>query len=386
MPIAVGHDDSRVDTDVLIVGAGLGAAAAARGLLKAGFRVALVPGVGCSRSPHVDGGLVDAELVASVFGAGAPLGEPVDRQVAIRALSPGQVERGATVMVEPRNSYRRQQLERWALRGVVEGGGIFLEGFVEGKVFPGRDDSVVLTSERGDREIHANVIALCEGADPRIGMRLHLRPDYGPEDQVHFARTVFHGEPPDLLRRGLWRTSWGMPVEVSLNPQSDGTLVSVVTRIENVMRSGRSSKDALEDMLASAAFRFLDVTGERGDTGMELVPLRPHHRGMKFVHDRLLMGLDSSGVIDPRRPDRADLTIRAGQRLAACLVEGTLALDEWQESASGFVHDVLAPPSAYHDDKETGFLEEGPARMADRLAGRITTFLRRGQRTSTSTG
>jgi hypothetical protein len=174
-----------------------------------------------------------------------------------------------------------------------------------------------------------------------------------------------------------------MPIEVSLIPQSDGTLVSVSTRIENVMRSSRSSKDALEDMLASAAFGFLDVAGERGDTGMELVALRPRHRGMHFVHDRVLMGLDASGVIDPRRPDRADLTIRAGQHLAACLVERELALDEWQTSATRFVRDALVPPSAYHDDKRTGYLEEGPAHVVGNVAARLAGLVRRGSRVTT---
>ena len=373
---------SGVETDVLVVGSGLGATAVARGVVQAGYRVVLVPGVGRTRSAHIDGGLVDAAVVESLFGQGAPLGAPVDQEITFRPVSPARFESDPPQGIASRRRYARQELESWAMQRVVADGATFLDDFVEGAVLPQRDGSAVLTSERDEREIAARVIVLCEGADPRIPLRVHLRPDYGPEDQLHFSRTLFHGEPVASLMRGTWRTSWGMPVEVFLIPQAGGTLVSVATRIENVMRASRSSKDALEELLASPAFESLGIDGQRGETGMELVALRSRHVGMAFVHDRLVMGLDFSGVIDPRRADRADQTMRAGRQLAAYLIRRQLDPDRWQADALAFVRDVIAPPAAYHDDRETGFLEEGSGGTAGSLGMRLAGLMRLSQRVS----
>ena len=79
------------------------------------------------------------------------------------------------------------------------------------------------------------------------------------------------------------------------------------------------------------------------------------------------------------------VTILAGQHLAACLVHRDLALDEWQVRASGFVRDAVDPPSAYHDDKRTGYLEEGPAHIVGSVAARIAGLAWRGPRVSNRT-
>lgn len=371
---------SAIQTDVLLVGSGLGATAAARLLARSGYRVVLVPGIGSTRSPHIDGGVVDASIVEGAFGPGAPLGEPVPTVASIEATSGDALAIGQAERLPSPRRYQRSTLERWAMDRAASAGAMFLDDFVEGIVLPEGDGISVLTSERDDRVVKARVIALCEGADPRIG----LRPDYGPEDQIHFARVRFSGRPADEMLRGTWRMSWGMPVEVVVTPQTDGTLVSVVARIENIMRASHSSKDALRELIASPAFESLRIDGVPGDFGMELVAIRKERRGMSFVHDRLVMGVDFSGVIDPRRVDRADLTIRAGQHLAAYLIESNLRLADWPRRAEAFVGDAVPPPRAYHDDKSTGYLEEGAA--GGQVVGRIASLLRRGRQSVTRTG
>lgn len=376
---------SAIETDVLLVGSGLGATVPARSLARSGYRVALVPGIGSTRSAHTDGGVVEASLVEAGLGPGAPLGKPVMAVSAIELSAAGTFTIGEAERLPSPRRYQRSALERWAMERAVEAGALFLDDFVEGVVLPDGDDGAVLTSERDDRQIRARVIALCEGADPRIALRVGLRPDYGPEDQLHFARLQFPGQPVDGILRGPWRTSWGMPVEVMVTPGEDGTLVSVVARIENIMRANRSSADALRELISSSAFDSLGIEGSPGEPGMELVALRRQRRSMTFVHDRLLMGIDCSGVIDPRRIDRAGLTTRAGLHLAAYLAGNDLRLDGWPEMAGAFVRDAVPAPGAYHDEKSTGYLEDGAAGPGGRIAGRITRLLRPGRRTMTNT-
>ncbi len=367
-----------LETDVLLVGSGLGATAAACFLARTGHRVALVPGIGSARSPHIDGGVIDASLVDAEFGPGAPLGETVTSFSTIEVSHSGDFTISQAERLPSLHLYQRSVLQRWAMDRAISAGAVFMDDFVEGIVLPEGDGVSVLTSERDDRVIQARVIALCEGADPRIALRVGLRPDYGPEDQLHFARVLFAGRPVDGMLRGSWRTSWGMPVDVMVTPQPEGTLVSVVARIENIMRASHSSKDALRELIASRALASLAIDGEAGDFGMELVALRPGRRNMSFVHDRLMTGVDFSGVIDPRRLDRSDLTIRAGQHLAAYLGENNLRLEGWPTVAEAFVRDAVPPPRAYHDDKTTGYLEERATggQVVDRIAG----LLRRGRR------
>lgn len=375
-----------IEADILLVGSGLGSTAAARALAKAGVRVVLITGVGRSRSAQVDGGVIDPALAETAFGVGAPLGEPVTEVSTLTDTAGGEFAVGSATALSSARRYQRGQLETWAMEQATAAGAVFLDDFVEGHALPVGDEAMVLTSEGNGRILRARLIALCEGADPRIALRVGLRPDYGPEDQLHFARTRFTGRPVEQMLRGTWRTGWGMPVGVDITPQADGTLVSVVARIENIMRASRSSKDALRALIASPAFGSLGIVGQAGNFSMELVAMRREHRGMSFVHDRLLMGVDFSGVIDPRRMDRADLTVRAGQQLADHLIGNGLGPDGWPAHAEAFVRDALPAPRAYHDDVSTGYLEEGAPAGGVPLPGRIAGLLRRGRRSMMRTG
>jgi hypothetical protein len=311
---------------------------------------------------------------------------PVRSEMLLQVAASGAFAAGTPRRIAVRHRYRRSDLEAWAMDRATRAGATYLDDFVEGRALPNDDGSMTLTSERDDRRIRATVMVLCEGADPRIPLLVKLRPDYAPDDQLHFGRTILHGRPIDAVMHGMWRTGWGMPVDVAMYPQQDGTLVSVVTRIENIMRASRSSKDALEDLLASSAFRSLGIDGDPGDAGMELVAIRSRFRDIPFEHDRLAMGIDLSGVLDPRRLDRPELTIAAGRHLAAYLMERRLGLEEWPEAAMAFIRDAVGPAPAYHDDRNTGYLEEGPPDGPGHAIRRMAGLLRRGSRAMTGSG
>jgi flavin-dependent dehydrogenase len=362
---------SEITADILIVGSGLGATAAAVRLSGGGRSVVMVPGIGSTRSPHVDGGLIDASLVERVFGPGAPLGWPVAEM-----RQPGErFGAGQVSPVSGQRIYRRAALEQWAMSRATAAGATFLGDFIEETAIPQPDGTITLTSERDDRRIRAGIMVLCEGADPRIPLKVRLRPDYGPEDQVHFARTILNGSPFRNLTRDRWRTGWGMPVEVSVVPQDDGVIVAVSARIENVMRSSRSAKDALEDLLSSPEWAARRLTGERGDTGVELVALRPDHRDIPFISGQMVMGIDASGVIDARDPERANLTLRGGLELADVVLSRELT--EWQEAATTFLREHIPSPQPYRDDRVTGFLEDGTVGNAPAIARRLAGIVRR---------
>lgn len=366
-------------TDVLLVGSGLGAIAAAKRLAEAGLAVVLVPGIGRTRSAHIDGGLVDAALVEDAFGPAAPLGSTVSRRQVLEPLPDHRFRPGSLESTDPKRIYHRSTLECWAMDRAVRAGAVYLDDFIEGKALPNPDGSMTLTSERDERTVKADLIVLCEGADPRIPLRVKLRPDYGPEDQIHFARTMFHGQAEPVYRHGTWRTGWGMPVQFALVPQQEGVIVSVAARIENVMRGSRSSKDALEDFLASPECRALGIEGERQDTGVELVAVRPNRRQIPYVHDRLWMGIDASGVIDARWMNRADLTVQSGLRVANYLTGVSDGSPGWEETARRFVDGSVPPGTAYHDDRGTGFLEDGSAHQMETITRRVARLIRRGR-------
>lgn len=356
--------------DVVLIGSGLASTAAARALANAGARVAIVPGVARSRSPEADGGLVDAELVSDAFGAGAPLNQSVlDQQgFCVNDGSKPPVLGTETGMPE-RRAFRRVELESWALEQATNAGATLLEGFVEGSVLPAQEGLLALHAESGACQLSATNIVLCEGADPRIGMRAGLRPDYGPEDQIHFARTILEqASSSAAYRAGRWRTSWGMPVDVAILPLESGVMVSVAARIENVMRCSRSAVDALDDVLASKAAAEMGLTGTRLHSGVELVALRRPTDRVTLIHDRLLMGIDGSGVIDPRHPRRFDIAIQGGLELAAFYCNSSRDTLEWDEVAMPVVRKVRST-GHYHDDPKTGYLEEGAtgAKLASAL-------------------
>jgi flavin-dependent dehydrogenase len=212
------------------------------------------------------------------------------------------------------------------------------------------------------------MIGLCEGSDPRIALRVGLRPDYGPEDQIHFAKTLI--ESPELVNNGgaylsgSWRTSWGMPVEAAVVPLIAGAVVSVATRIENVMRCSRSAQNALDDLLATPSVRSLVPDGERAGTGVELVAMRATNRPARLSVDNLVMSVDASGMLDPRHPDRPGHALRAGQVLASFMLarlsnEGGIDTEEsWDHVAMRLVREIAPQRGGYRDSRETGFLEE----------------------------
>lgn len=366
--------DSRKDQfDVLLVGSGLGATACAHALACGGKRVGFVAGVGRPRSLEADGGLVDPKLVSDAFGDGAPLGEVVKSRKTFRASDVGSAPAfGAVEEMRPRRAYRRHEFERWARQRAIAEGAEYLEGFVEGQVRPTPDGTLMLASESGDQMLAADAIALCEGADPRIPMHAGLRPDYSPEDQLHFARTVVAQSMGEAIyRSGDTRTTWGMPIRVSIVPMEAAVVVSVAARIENVMRSNRSAVNALDDLLSSCMGAELGLQGERVHTEVELVAMRRNAGNLRLSQDGLLMGLDASGILDPREARRADVAIRSGMHLAAFLLQtGT---GSWEQFAAPVLEKVRAVNPRWMDSPASGFIEESP-----HGAGPKETLIRRG--------
>lgn len=363
------------DFDVVLIGLGLASTACARELSGGSMRVAVVPGVARSRSPEADGGLIDAQLVSGAFGRGAPLGQRVSMRE-VFSVGKGSISPALEPAVEmpERRTFRRVELESWALAHATDAGALYLDGFIEGTVLPRQDGSLALTAEGDARQVSARTVVLCEGSDPRIAMRVGLRPDYAPDDQIHFARTILEQAVPSAAyQSGTWRTSWGMPVEASVLPLESGVIVSVAARIENIMRCSRSSFDALEDILASPAAMEMGLTGSRVQSGVELVSLRPSSVPATLVYGRVLMGIDGAGVVDPREIGRFDLAIQGGLELAAYITNGSETSQTWDEVAMPMVRRIRSR-GQYHDDRGTGYLEEGPA--GARLAQPFRRFRR----------
>lgn len=375
--MTVRQDNNRFD--VVLIGGGLAASAAARMVALAGKSVAMIPGAGRSRSLDADGGLVDPALAEAAFGSGAPLGPVIRQRQRFTATDVGAAPVFDPVEEMPeRRSFRRFELERWALDRAIDAGAVFLDGFVEGKVLPGVSDRLVLTEELGESSCSATKIVLCEGSDPRIAMRAGLRPDYPPEEQVHFARAIIARPPGPVVRAGRTRTSWGMPVGVTVVPLGGSTLVTVDSRIENVMRGAKSTMDALMDLLASRLGAELRLQGERIHSGIELSAMRSSGRALRLSLGNLLVGLDASGMPDMREIDRADKTLRSGLLLGRYLSRDSGA--SWDDAARALVTDIRAADPRWHASRGTGYIEEstvpaaavkGLARLARGFRGRL---------------
>lgn len=348
----------RSQFDVLLIGSGLGATACAYALVQGGKRVGIIAGVGRPRSLEADGGVINPQLVASAFGEAAPLGHTVSwRQTFSAEDVNAGLQWGVVEEMRPRRTYRRLELESWARQRAIAAGAEYLDGFVEGKVLQAPDETLTLTSEADDRALTAGTIALCEGSDPRIAMRVGLRPDYDPEEQLHFARTMIAQSPTDgVYRMGSTRTSWGMPITIAIVPLQSSVIVSVAARMENIMRSSRSSVDALNDLLTSRFAEDLGLQGERIHTGVELVAMRQDPRNVRLSHDGLLTSLDASGILDPREARRADVTIKSGMHLGAYLAKP--GHRSWDGFAGPVLEQVRSVSSRWKDGQPSGFIEE----------------------------
>jgi flavin-dependent dehydrogenase len=264
-------------------------------------------------------------------------------------------------------------MELWAKDQALAAGAVFFDGFIEGQVLPLVSGLLTLTDEADERALAARTIVLCEGSDPRIAMRVGLRPDYSPEEQVHFARAIIARPQADaIFRSGRTRTSWGMPIGVSVVPLGATMMVAVDTRIENVMRASRSTQEALLDLLSSPLGDALNLAGERIHTGIELTALRRLPKHLSLSHDRLLVGIDASGLIDAREARRADATIRSGRHLASYLAGS--GDQSWDVYAMPMVEQVRAVNPRWHGSRVTGFIEE-----AESAAGLIHSISRVGR-------
>lgn len=350
--------------DVILIGAGLASAAAAMGLACTGARVCVIPGVARPRSVEADGGVVDPALLADAFiapGTAAPLGPQIDRM--------RDLEGALTPMAPPRRAFDRASLEMWALHEARLGGVTVVDGFVEEVVIPLADGRLCVRGEDA-REINARAVVLCEGSDPRIAMRAGLRPDYPPEEQIHLAKVFIRAGEDEAIASevvtGPWRTSWGMPVLVTIVPQRAGVLVIAAARIENVMRCNRSTMDALDEALGQGIIASMLQQGQRAGSGVELVSARGELSTMRLASDGLLVGAEAAGALDPRDVRRWDRALRSGMLLADHLGprlaggHGSLALESWETVAMEWIRATAPEASAYHEDRTTGFIEDGP--------------------------
>lgn len=332
--------------DVLIIGSGIGASAIARRLVDAGADVAMITGVGCARFKHLDGGVIDRSLLDAAFGE--------------TGAAPLQQSDKATV-------FRRNLLETWA---VAKSGVVHHDGFNEGKCLPNDRGEYTVVDESGAQSIQARLVLLTEGANPKIGMAARLRPDFAPEDMVHFGRAFVAGARLNRAIYGDWRTSWNMPAWYSAVPVEGGALVSASTRIENVMRSSRDGRDTLRDLLDSPFAEELDVFDFTGEIGMELVPLQPTLPVETVGFDNLGITADANGMIDPRAENRYDQVLRAALIYAEALSTAGAFQVDWDRIAISLGDMFSNQRTPYHDSSDTGFIEEGAGERRG-LIGRL---------------
>lgn len=325
--------------DVLIIGSGPGAAAIARQMRSVGAGVTILQGVGCARFKHLDGGILNPEVLRKAIGTseGAPLHRVGEHTV-----------------------FRRDLLEEWAVSQLGEGITI-REGFEEAMAVPHDTGRVSVIDASGEQQILASSVVLTEGANPKIGIAARLREDFDPEDMIHFGRAVVRGDSVKAPAAGAFRTSWGVPGWYNVIPHPDGALVGASARIENIMRVGRDGREVLKDFLTSQIAGDLGIQGEIDEIGMELVPLRSTTRPTIIGAHNISINFDANGSIDPRSLNRYNIVLASGLEMGSMLAKEWPQLVEWDE-AGLHVWDVFADErTPYHDDRGTGFIEDGAA-------------------------
>lgn len=327
----------RMQSDVVIIGMGLGAAAIAKRLVAAGTSIIMLPGAGHARFKHLEGGLVNPAIL----------------QEAIGNLSSAPIS-----TLGNHTCFRRDQLEAWAIDQLGDRIEV-LTDFEEARTLPHDSGRAILVDNSGERSIHSKFIVLTEGANPKIGIAARLRRDFDPEDMIHFGRTMVSGVSIDEPLTGTWRTMSNMPARYILIPQPDGVSVSISVRIENVMRAGRDARGVLTEFLESELAKELGVQGEHGEIGMELVPLLPDRgKGMVGAHN-ITISLDANGVIDARSLRRYDAVLTSGMEKGAMIAREWPNVPEWQELSVSMWDVFTMGRTTYHDDRETGFIEDG---------------------------
>lgn len=338
----------RSNCDVLIIGMGLGAAAIARRLAQTGSRIIMLPGAGHARFKHLEGGVIDPAILSQAIGdiSTAPLTEIGGSHV-----------------------FRRDQLEEWAINQLSDSVEI-MSDFEEARTLPHDTGKTSVLDDAGKHSITSSSIVLTEGSNPKIGIASRLRRDFDPEDMIHFGRTMVTGSQVPSPITGKWRTPGNIPVRYMLVPQPNGVSVSVSVRIENVMRAGRDGRFVLQEFLDGPKAEELGIQGEHGEIGMELVPLLPERgRGMNGAHN-IMISLDANGVIDARTLRRYDAILSSGMEMGAMMAREWPNLVEWHELGVSMWDVFMSGRRPYHEDSNSGFIEDGPGRrrgLLDRL-------------------
>lgn len=328
--------------DIVIIGSGIGASAIAHKLADTGASIVMVPGVGCARFKHLDGGLILARQLEDVFGTsdGAPIWSNGNVRTALR-----------------------DELEDWAL-DLVRSHVTVLEDFADHKVVPVNAETVSLHEESGQRQIIAQRLILTEGASPKIGIAAGIRADFEPEDLIHFGRAVLPGASLSAPVSGSWRTSWGMPAWYSAIPHPKGAIVGASARIENIMRAGRDGREVLGDFLQSAIARDLGLPDTAEAIGMELAPLRQPHDSTGIQTPNLTITPDANGSIDARSLERFAIGLRASAGIGAIIAREWPDTPDWDEVGRDFWNVPVVGREPYHDSRETGFIEDGPGKSS----------------------
>lgn len=336
--------------DVVIIGMGIGAAAIAHRIAGTSTRVAMTPGVGCARFKHLDGGLMSAKTLETAFGT--------SRSAPLHV-------RGAY------STFRRDQLEAWAIDQVRERVTV-VGAFDDLRIVPHESGGHAVHEESGERELVGRLVILTEGASPKIGIAARLRPDFEPEDLLHFGRVILPGVRTDEPVSGAWRTSWGMPAWYSVVPHADGVIVGASARIENIMRAGRDGRDVVKDLLRSPLGGQLELPETVDAVGMELVPLGLQGQKGHVAAQDILITPDANGSIDPRLPQRYEEILRTAIHIGDTITREWPNMPDWDN-----YQEIWNVPSAartpYHDSSETGFIEDGagkPRRLLHKLLKR----------------
>jgi hypothetical protein len=99
---------------------------------------------------------------------------------------------------------------------------------------------------------------------------------------------------------------------------------------------------------------------------VELIAARGEWSRMRLASDGLFIAGDAAGALDPRDVERWDRALRSGLHIADYLGprlvagDGPLALESWETVARRWIEEAAPQAATYHDDKDTGFIEDGP--------------------------
>ena len=386
--------------DVIVVGGGPAGLSAAYLLARASADVVVFERGDYSGSKNVMGGVIyrqPTEEVFPNFSAEAPVERPIVEQAAWVLAKDSVIKAGhrsGAFGREPYNCYTvlRARVDKWFAQQASKAGALVVTETVVEDVIRENGQIVGVRTGRPEGDLYADVVVAADGVNSLLSKKAGLHDELKPNTVSVAVKEIISIAGYQIEERFNLDPGMGATIELFGNvakgmvalgfiyTNKDSLSVGVGAMLSDLIESGMSPNDMIEELKARPAIRPLLVNGEVKEYMAHLIPEGMWDAVPPVYTDGMVVVGDAAGFVDSFHREGSNLATLSGSLAARTILDAKREKDFSARMLSRYarmVDDSIIGRDLRKYRKAPGFFERHKAffSLYPELANRAATDL-----------